>query len=170
MTSPAQSCEDVKLGQTGIERLKAASSAAALTSGALGKKECVARVKGKLDNDSVYQAGRDFADAGRFVEAIDVLTLASNLNDKRILNFLGYSHRKLGRIEVGLGYYREALEIDPEYTLVREYLGEALLQKHDLVGARVQLAEIERLCNGQDCHEFEELAEAIDLYLKNNPE
>jgi hypothetical protein len=40
---------------------------------------------------------------------------------------LGYSHRKEGRVKVGIGYYHEALLNDPNYTLVREYLGEALL-------------------------------------------
>ena len=82
--------------------------------------------------------------AGRYDEAISVLTLAANKQDPRILNYLGYSHRHSGRITVGLGYYEEALRINPDYTLVREYLGEAHLQIGDLAGAREQLSEIEK--------------------------
>ena len=60
-------------------------------------------------------------------EAIKVLALAADKTDPRILNYLGYSHRKAGRVLVGLGYYQEALRNDPDYTLVREYMGEAHL-------------------------------------------
>ena len=93
-----------------------------------------------LDDDNIYDAGHDLAMAGRYDEAIAVLSLAANKQDPRILNYLGYSHRHSGRVTVGLGYYEEALRIDPNYTLVREYLGEAHLQIGDLAGAQEQLA------------------------------
>ena len=107
-------------------------------------KKCVTPKYGMLDDDNIYQAGHDLAMAGRYDEAIAVLSLAANKQDPRILNYLGYSHRHSGRVTVGLGYYQEALRIDPDYTLVREYLGEAHLQIGDLAGAREQLAEIEK--------------------------
>ena len=106
-----------------------------------------------LDDDSIYEAGRDLAMAGRYGEAIEVLGLAADKTDPRILNYLGYSHRKSGRIQVGLGYYQEALRIDPDYTLVREYLGEAYLQLGDVASARNQLSEIEKRC-GTGCSEY----------------
>ena len=118
-----------------------------------------------LDDDSLYEAGHDLAMAGRYGEAIKVLSLAANKNDPRILNYLGYSHRKAGRILVGLGYYQEALRQDPNYTLVREYLGEAHLQRGDVAAAREQLNEIEKRC-GKGCEEYAELAAQIDAYLK----
>ena len=65
------------------------------------KKKCV-RKSSKLDQECIFEAGRGLAKAERFEEAIGVLTLAPDIGDKRILNSLGYSHRKLGRIEVGL--------------------------------------------------------------------
>ncbi len=128
-------------------------------------KKCV-RKDASLDQDSLYEAGRDLAHAERFEEAIEVLSLASVDNDKRVLNYLGYSNRKLGRIEVGLKYYRQALALDPEYTLVREYMGEALLQKGDLEGALEQLVEIKRLCKGRGCSEYTDLAGQIAAYVK----
>lgn len=130
------------------------------------QKKCVAPKKGALDDDSIYEAGRDLAYAGRYDEAIDVLSLAANRNDKRILNFLGFAHRKSGRLEVGVGYYRQAIEIDPSYTLVREYYGEALLMKGDVDGARAELATIETLCGSRDCEEYQDLAEDIAAFEK----
>ena len=91
------------------------------------QKKCVSK-SSLLNDDSIFEAGRALAYAGNYDEAIEVLTLAKDKTDPRILNFLGYSHRKSGRVEVGLGYYQEALRNNPDYTLVREYMGEAYLQ------------------------------------------
>lgn len=129
------------------------------------KKKCV-RKDASLDQDSLYDAGRSLAHAGRFEEAIEILSRASAKDDKRVLNYLGYSNRKLGRIDVGLEYYRRALALDPEYTLVREYMGEALLQKGDLEGALEQLVEIKRLCKGRGCSEYTDLAGQIAAFVK----
>lgn len=129
-------------------------------------KKCVVQQgDGSIDDDSLYSTGRQLALAGRYEEAISVLSLAANKDDPKILNYLGYSHRKLGRVLVGLGYYQEALRVDPNYTLVREYLGEAHLQLGDVAAARSQLTEIEKRC-GAGCKEYTELSEQIDAYFK----
>ena len=130
------------------------------------KKKCVTPQYGMLDDDSIYEAGHDLAMAGRYDEAISVLTLAANKQDPRILNYLGYSHRHSGRVTVGLGYYEEALRINPDYTLVREYLGEAHLQIGDLAGAQKQLSEIEKR-TGKGSREYGMLSEQIDHFLKS---
>lgn len=130
------------------------------------KKKCVVPQYGMLDDDSIYEAGHDLAMAGRYDEAISVLTLAANKQDPRILNYLGYSHRHSGRVTVGLGYYEEALRIDPNYTLVREYLGEAHLQIGDLAGAQQQLMEIEKRTS-KGSREYGMLSEQIDHFLRS---
>jgi tetratricopeptide (TPR) repeat protein len=76
--------------------------------------KCVPQQSGLMDDDSLYEAGRDLALAGRYGEAIKVLSLAEDKTDPRILNYLGYSHRKSGRVLVGLGYYEEALRNNPD--------------------------------------------------------
>jgi tetratricopeptide (TPR) repeat protein len=124
------------------------------------QKKCVAPKQGMLDDDSIYEAGRDLAMAGRYGEAITVLGLAADKTDPRILNYLGYSHRKAGRIQVGLGYYQEALRINPDYTLVREYLGEAYIQLGDVASAKNQLSEIEKRC-GTGCKEYTVLSQQL---------
>jgi len=125
------------------------------------KEKCVKAQRGALDDESIYEAGRDLANAERYDEAIAVLELAANPNDPRVLNYLGYSNRKLGRVELGLKYYKAALAAKPDYTLVREYLGEAHLQMGNLREAKEQLAEIERLCGGTTCEEYRDLSEEI---------
>ena len=100
---------------------------------------------------------------GRYDEAITILTLAADKTDARILNMLGYSHRREGRVNVGIGYYHEAILNDPSYTPVREYLGEALLQIGDLAAAKAQLAEIEKRC-GTTCSDYTDLLAQIRAY------
>jgi tetratricopeptide (TPR) repeat protein len=126
-------------------------------------KKCVTQKSGVVDDDNLYLAGRQLAREGNYEEAIKVLSLAQDKNDPRILNYLGYSHRKAGRVLVGLGYYEDALRVDPNYTVVREYLGEAHLQLGDVAAAKGQLAEIEKRC-GTTCDEYRELAEQIEAY------
>jgi tetratricopeptide (TPR) repeat protein len=128
-------------------------------------KKCVDAQRGAVDDDSLYAAGRHLAEQGRYGEAITLLSLAADKTDPRILNYLGYSHRKAGRVTVGLGYYQEALRHNPDYTLVREYMGEAYLQQGNVEAAKEQLTEIEKRC-GKGCEEYAELAKQIDEYLK----
>lgn len=128
-------------------------------------KKCVDAQRGAVDDDSLYLAGRYLAEQGRYGEAITILSLAADKTDPRILNYLGYSHRKAGRVTVGLGYYQEALRQDPDYTLVREYMGEAYLQQGNVEAAREQLSEIEKRC-GRGCEEYALLARQIDDFVK----
>jgi tetratricopeptide (TPR) repeat protein len=128
-------------------------------------KKCVDQAAMLLDDESIYETGRYLAVNGRYDEAITVLDGVANPNDKRVLTYLGYSYRKSGQIDVGMKYYADALAVDPNYVLVREYLGEAYLQKGDLAAARNQLAEIETRC-GETCGVYVDLAKKIDLAAK----
>lgn len=106
------------------------------------KKECVKPKESGFNDDKLFQAAREFAYAGQYDNAIAVLKLAKNQDDPRILNYLGYSNRKAGRMELGMSYYRKALQHDENYILARSYMGQALLEQGDVQGARVQLVEI----------------------------
>ena len=129
------------------------------------QQKCVVPQQGLLDDDSLYEAGRNLAMAGRYGEAIAVLGYIANKADPRVLNYLGYSHRKAGRITVGLGYYQEALRIDPDYVRAREYLGEAYLTLGDVASAKDQLSEIEKRC-GKDCREYSLLSQELAKFEK----
>ncbi len=127
-------------------------------------KKCVDAQDSMLDDESIYEAGRDYAYAERYGEAITVLSTIAAKGDPRVLNYLGYSHRKQGRILVGLGYYEEALRANPDFTLAREYMGEAFLQLGDVDAARGQLQEIAARC-GTGCDEYLMLDRQIGEYL-----
>jgi tetratricopeptide (TPR) repeat protein len=75
-------------------------------------------------------------------------------------NYLGYSHRKLGRFDEALGYYEKALAIDPEHLGANEYLGELYLQTSQLPKAEKQLSILDGLCFF-GCPEYRELKEKI---------
>ncbi|PCI06115.1 MAG: hypothetical protein COB78_03820 [Hyphomicrobiales bacterium] len=114
-----------------------------------------------LDQDSLFRQGRSLAYAGYYEDAIVVLTSAPDQGDPRILNMLGFSNRKSGRMDVALNYYSKAVATDPDFSLVREYLGEAYIQLGLMEKAREQLTQIERICGSRVCDEYGQLASLI---------
>lgn len=131
-----------------------------------GKGKCVteAEFKARTEEEKqtlIYDYGKSFARAGDYERAISVLYTAPDQNDPRVLNYLGYSHRKLGRMDEALTYYQAAIAQNPDFSLVREYLGEAYVQLGLLEKAREQLSEIERICGGRSCGEYGQLATLI---------
>ncbi|MFN0190754.1 MAG: tetratricopeptide repeat protein [Aestuariivirga sp.] len=123
-------------------------------------KICKKRQTGVMPDEELYQHGRFLAASGNYGEAIDVLKAVSNQNDPRVLNYIGYSYRKSGRLDVGIGYYQQALAINPDYVRAREYLGEGYAAAGRIDLAMVQLAEIGKRC-GETCEEYQDLQEAI---------
>ena len=112
-----------------------------------GKGKCVnaANIKkpAKQKQSMIYDYGKQLAKAGEYQLAIDTLRLAPDQNDPRVLNYLGYSHRKLGKMGEALEYYHAAVAQNPDFSLVREYLGEAYIQLGEL-GDRPQPAHRNR--------------------------
>ena len=123
------------------------------------KKECVEATPA-TDKKTLWENGRNFANAGQYERAIRTLELAEMSGDARVLSYLGYSHRKLGHLLVAMGYYEAAVAADPDYVKVREYMGEGFIQMGNLDGARGQLAEIGKRC-GTGCAEYAMLEQAI---------
>ena len=75
-----------------------------------------------------------------------------------ILNYLGFTTRKLGDYKKGEEFYLLGLEVNPNHKGINEYLGELYV-----ITNRIQLAkerlEVLRACG---CKEFKELKEIID--------
>ena len=109
-----------------------------------------------LDNEELYAAGYQLAKAGDYTGALEYLTAGTDKNDPRFLTMIGYSTRKLGKVDEGMAFYAQALAIDPNSVTTREYLGEAYLQKKDVTSAKAQLVEIQNRC-GTTCESFTEL-------------
>ena len=125
---------------------------------------CVDGRSAALSDEDLYLAGRDLGQEGRYAEALKLFFLMRDRHQARVLGSIGYSTRKLGDIDKGIDYYRQALAIDPNYTKVREYLGEAYLQKGDIGKAKEQLMEIADRCGGP-CDDYEQLVKAIAAHV-----
>jgi len=123
-------------------------------------KACVKAHAGILPDEDLYQQGRALARQGYYDWAIEVLATVQNQEDPRVLNYTGYSHRKAGRLEIGITYYQKALAIDPNFNLAREYLGEGYIAAGRVDLAQNQLSAIEKSC-GKTCEEYKDLSEAI---------
>ena len=106
------------------------------------KKECVEANSSHFDDDDLFDAARETAYAGQYDRAMHFLTLASNQNDPRMLNYMGFVLRKKGDTVRALDFYKAALAIDPDYNLARSYMGQGMAADGDVNGARKQLAEI----------------------------
>jgi tetratricopeptide (TPR) repeat protein len=100
------------------------------------------------------------AEQGRYEEALATLDLLQDPNTPVALNYRGYATRKAGRVDEGIGYYLQAVAIDPAYPQVREYLGEAYVSQGKFDLANEQLLVIASLC-GTTCESYTDLAEAI---------
>ena len=124
------------------------------------QKKCVAVKKGSLSDEDLARAGRQLALDGHYYDAIKVLDMASNENDPAVLTYLGYSHRKLGDIDLGISLYKKALDVDPDNVGTREYLGEGYVSKGELDLAWLELVEIEKRC-GTTCVEYQALEKSL---------
>jgi tetratricopeptide (TPR) repeat protein len=125
--------------------------------------KCMKSGHAAMNNEELYATGYTLAKAGDYQDALEFLNAGTDKKDPRFLTMIGYSTRKLGKVDEGMGYYMQALAIDPNSVTTREYLGEAYLQKKDLPDAKAQLVQIQDRC-GTTCESFTELNEQISKF------
>ena len=117
-----------------------------------------------MTDEDLYLAAGEFVLEARYADALPLLFRIKDRNTPQVLNLIGYSTRKLGDIDKGIDYYRQALAVDPDYTKARQYLGEAYLLKNDVGKAKEQLDEIADRCGGP-CEDYELLVAAIAAHV-----
>ena len=78
--------------------------------------------------------------------------------DADTLNYLGFTHRKVGDYENAEIYYSMGLELDPKHVGINEYMGELFVVTNRLDEAKERLAVLED-CN---CKEYKELKLVIE--------
>jgi tetratricopeptide (TPR) repeat protein len=105
-----------------------------------------------------------------YADAIPHLKRALNVmqGNADILNYLGFTERMVGDYPDSLDYYQRALARNPDHKGAHEYLGELYLAMHQPDQARLQLAELDRLCP-DGCTEKATLTQAIATYMAANP-
>jgi Flp pilus assembly protein TadD len=108
---------------------------------------------------------RRHLDAKDFPRAIAELQLVvrEQPNHADAHNLLGYSWRKRSNPDLTKAYehYYTALRIDPRHKGAHEYIGQAYLMEKRLPQAQQHLAELQKICGGTSCPEYQELAKAI---------
>ena len=111
-------------------------------------------------DDDLYEAARELAYAGDYERTLEVLAEAEDQNDPRILNYYGFTNRKMGNTDAAMTYYQAALEVDPGYILARSYMGQGMAASGDIAGAEAQLVQIAAL-GGEDTWAYASLHKAI---------
>ena len=125
------------------------------------KKHMCVQPKAQLDDGSLIDHAYRLAKRGRAEEALTFLARVVDTDDPYFLNIKGFATRKTGDVDRGIVFYKQALAIDSDNVLVREYLGEAYITRGEIDLARAELDEIERICGGTDCEEYRDLAAGI---------
>ena len=116
-------------------------------------------------------AAERLASARKAIEARDWNAALRELNaaereDPRnadVQNLLGYSYRKRANPDLpkAISHYQAALRLDPRHKGAHEYIGEAYLMDGKPAEAEKHLAELEKICGGKSCEEYQDLAKAI---------
>ena len=96
-----------------------------------------------------------------YSKAFDKLEKAYKLDKKNpdILNYMGFTTRKVGDFVKAENFYLEGLKLKPNHNGINEYLGELYVQTNRLDKANERL-EVLKNCN---CDEYKEL----ELIIKN---
>ena len=129
---------------------------------------------GSSDKTDLYESGRKLIYRAKKLEKQDKSEKALKLylkasgkllkayeKDKKnpdVLNYLGYSLRKIGDFEKAEIYYLKGLEFDAGHLGINEYLGELYVQTNRIDLAKKRLSVIQ----GCNCEEYEELKELIE--------
>ena len=90
-----------------------------------------------------------------FSQAFEKLEKAysSDKNNPDILNYMGYTSRKVGNFEKAEKFYLKGLSLEPNHNGINEYLGELYVQTNRIDKAKERLSVLKN-CN---CEEFGEL-------------
>ena len=110
------------------------------------------------------EAGKAKNAEKKFKKALDRGERAVAIDPKyhEAWNLIGYSSRHLKNYDHALVAYDKCLALKPDYTLAREYLGEAYLEMGNLAKARDQLAWLQT--NAASSQDAKDLAKAVGDY------
>ena len=118
-------------------------------------------------NDSDYAAGKQALDRKDWAEAVTRFRQAAlrDPDNADLQNYLGFSYRNLGQLDLAFQHYRRALELNPRHRGAHEYAGEASLMAGDLARAEQHLAALRQICL-LPCEELGDLERQIAAYRK----
>ena len=120
--------------------------------------------------DPDYVTGRKALEAKNWSSAIKSFSSAAERNPRNadIQNYLGYSYRKSGKLDLAFKHYNQALTLNPRHRGAHEYIGEAYLLKGDMKSAQKHLAALREICS-LPCEELTDLEREMAKHLKKSP-
>ena len=105
---------------------------------------------GKLEKkEKIDKAKKLYSQAFKKLEK----AYASEKKNPDILNYMGYTSRKIGNFEQAEKFYLTGLSIKPDHNGINEYLGELYVQTNRIDKANERLNVLKN-CN---CEEYKEL-------------
>jgi len=115
-----------------------------------------------VPEDPDYVAGKKAVEAMNWQAALDAFSkvVARNPGNADAHNYLGYTYRKSGKLDLAFKHYEEALRLDPRHRGAHEYVGEAYLMTDNLAKAEEHLKALDRICFFS-CEEYRELKKAV---------
>ncbi|HEY5292946.1 MAG TPA: tetratricopeptide repeat protein [Burkholderiales bacterium] len=118
-----------------------------------------------VPEDPDYAAGKRAVEAKNWQAALDAFNkvAAKDPGNANAQNYLGYTYRKSGKLDLAFKHYEEALRLNPMHRGAHEYMGEAYLMTGNLAKAEEHLQALDRLCFF-GCEEYSELKEAVAEY------
>lgn len=115
--------------------------------------------------DPDYTAGKRAVEAKDWQAALDAFNkvVAKDPKNAGAFNYIGYTYRKSGKLDLAFKNYEEALRLDPRHRGAHEYVGEAYLMTGNLAKAEEHLKVLDGLCFF-GCEEYSELKKAVADY------
>ena len=118
--------------------------------------DAIKQAKRYVKKEKINKAKNRFDDAIKFL----ILANEENPNEPEILNYLGYSFRKVGDLSMAEIYYEQGLAIDPLHIGINEYLGKLYVETNRIEKAKERLMVLKN-CN---CEEYDKLQNLISKY------
>ncbi|MCA3563497.1 MAG: tetratricopeptide repeat protein [Methylocystis sp.] len=114
-----------------------------------------------------FSAEPDYAEAEKLIKteayakALPLLVKLDKAfpNEPELLNWLGFTHRKLKNYPVAKVFYDRALKIDPLYKPALEYQGMWFVEMGDIPSAKANLEQLRKICAA--CEETKDLEDAL---------
>jgi tetratricopeptide (TPR) repeat protein len=125
------------------------------------KQECRHEASAEACRRCAAFAGVRFVKAEAYDKAIPLLKTLDGRYPKEpeVLNWLGYTHRKLKDYPNAKRYYDAALDVEPTCRPALEYQGMWYVETGDIAAARANLAKLMVIC--ASCEETQDLADAL---------
>ena len=122
--------------------------------------------KSKIKSTDYYLA-KDFIEQGKYTKAIKILKELEkeSSKDADVQNYLGFSYRKIGNLDLAAVHYNKALILDPKHKGALEYQGEMFLTLNQVDKAKQNLEKLDKICF-LGCKEMDKLELSIKMKLK----